>query len=92
MAEFAPARADAPAVHPFVSRAFQALDATGHPWALLRGADDLSVPTGDVDVLVASAALDALEQLDDLVAQIREDAILTPVLGESVPLIEGDLA
>ena len=39
---------------------------------------------------VTPAALDALELLDTDIVRVMDDAILTPVLAESVPLIEGD--
>ena len=41
---------------------------------------------------VTPAALDALETLDADVVRVTDDAILTPVLADSVPLIEGDQA
>src|SRR6266851_5029451 len=41
---------------------------------------------------VTPAALDALEALDADVVRVVDDAILTPVLADSVPLIEGDQA
>ena len=52
-----------PAVHPTVARAFQALDQTGVPWLLLRGEDDLALPSGDVDILVAGGLLPGLDAL-----------------------------
>ncbi|WP_157361034.1 hypothetical protein [Arthrobacter sp. EPSL27] len=51
------------AVHPAVARAFRALDDSGLPWVLLRGADDLARPSGDVDILVAGALLPGLDGL-----------------------------
>jgi thymidylate kinase len=51
----------APGVHPVLTRAFQALDRAGVRWALLRGADDLALPTGYVDVLVDRAAVPSLD-------------------------------
>ena len=41
---------------------------------------------------VTPAALDALETLDTDLVRVMDDAILTPVLADSVPLIEGDQA
>jgi subtilisin family serine protease len=41
---------------------------------------------------VTPSALDALETLDAYVVRVMEDRILTPVLADSVPLIEGDQA
>lgn len=55
------------AVHPVVAKAFAVLDETGLPWVLLRGADDLARPSGDVDILVAGALL---PELDGLMAGI----------------------
>lgn len=51
------AREDRPAqatadIHPLLAIAFRVLDEQGHPWMLLRGADDLVLPTGDVDILI----------------------------------------
>jgi thymidylate kinase len=39
-------------VHPAILEAFQALEHAALRWALLRGADDLALPDGDVDMLV----------------------------------------
>jgi thymidylate kinase len=39
-------------VHPAILEAFEALDHAALPWALLRGADDLALPHGDVDLLI----------------------------------------
>ena len=50
-----------PGLHPALARAFGALDRSGVPWVLLRGADDLTLPSGDVDVLVDPAALPSLD-------------------------------
>ncbi len=50
-----------PEIHPVLRAAFRALDAHGIRWALLRGADDLALPSGDVDLLVDPAALDRLD-------------------------------
>jgi hypothetical protein len=44
-------------VHPRIEEAFTSLDGAGVAWALLRGADDLADPRGDVDVLVAPGSL-----------------------------------
>jgi thymidylate kinase len=52
-----------PQIHPALDRAFRALGRAGVTWALLRGADDLTRPSGDVDLLVAP---DALPLLDDV--------------------------
>jgi hypothetical protein len=41
-----------PEVHPAVAAAFRALDDASVTWALMRGADDLAAPSGDVDLLV----------------------------------------
>ncbi|MEC5189764.1 MULTISPECIES: hypothetical protein [unclassified Arthrobacter] len=51
------------AVHPTVAKAFQALEATGVPWVLLRGEDDLLQPSGDVDILVAPDLLPDLDRV-----------------------------
>ncbi|WP_160663657.1 hypothetical protein [Pseudarthrobacter sp. ATCC 49987] len=51
------------AVHPTVAKAFHALDETGLPWVLLRGEDDLALPSGDVDILVARELLPVLDGL-----------------------------
>lgn len=42
-------------LHPLLEAVFRALDGAGITWCLLRGAEDLAVPAGDVDVLVARA-------------------------------------
>jgi hypothetical protein len=50
------ARTPAPAgqaIHPAVSRAFEALERSSVHWCLLRGESDLASPEGDVDLLVA---------------------------------------
>lgn len=52
-----------PVIEPNLTAALHALDATGLPWLLLRGEDDLARPSGDVDILVASALLPALDGL-----------------------------
>ncbi len=54
-------RAPTVPIHPLLAEAFALLDSTGIPWALLRGADDLAGPDGDVDVLVDVAMLPALD-------------------------------
>ena len=46
-----------------VAAAFAALDRSGEPWVLLRGADDLAQPSGDVDILVAATLLPSLDAL-----------------------------
>lgn len=51
------------AVHPTVAKAFHVLDETGLPWVLLRGEDDLALPSGDVDILVARELLPDLDKL-----------------------------
>ena len=51
----------APRVHPALARAFEALDRADVRWALLRGADDLALPSGDVDVLADRAAMPSLD-------------------------------
>ena len=50
-------------LHPVLADAFAALDRAGVPWALVRGADDLTRPSGDVDVLVDAAALPSLDTI-----------------------------
>ena len=50
-----PVAIDESDVHPGLRRAFAALDKWDGSWALLRGADDLASPTGDVDLLVSQA-------------------------------------
>lgn len=52
-----------PCAHPALIRAFEALDRAGVRWALLRGADDLTAPSGDVDVLVDRAAMPYLDDI-----------------------------
>lgn len=49
-------------VHPVVAAAFRALDDAGLAWVLLRGADDLAAPTGDVDVLVEGGSADRIDR------------------------------
>jgi hypothetical protein len=60
-----------PDVHPTVARAFRALDGTGLPWVLLRGADDLAAPSGDVDILVAPEMLPGLDGLMNRIGLCR---------------------
>jgi thymidylate kinase len=48
------------AVHPAVGAVFGALDHSGVRWCVLRGAEDLVRPAGDIDVLVAPGDVDAL--------------------------------
>jgi thymidylate kinase len=50
-------------VHPVLARAFAALDEAGIEWCLLRGGATLADPTGDVDLLVAPASLDAVDRV-----------------------------
>jgi hypothetical protein len=45
------------APHPLLATAFERLDGRGVAWCLLRAADELAAPEGDVDVLVARPAL-----------------------------------
>ncbi|MCO4255849.1 hypothetical protein [Pseudarthrobacter cellobiosi] len=52
-----------PVIEPNLTAALHALDGTGIPWLLLRGEDDLARPSGDVDILVASELLPALDGL-----------------------------
>lgn len=51
------------AVHPRLVAAFAALDEAAVPWALVRGADELAAPTGDVDLLVDRGALPRLDRV-----------------------------
>src|SRR4051794_14045744 len=48
-------------VHPIVEAAFRSLTAADVRWMLLRGADDLARPSGDVDLLVDRSALPRLD-------------------------------
>lgn len=50
----------APLIHPALRQALHALDGLGAPWALMRGADDLARPLGDVDLLIAVRSVVAL--------------------------------
>lgn len=52
-------------IHPRVAAVFGTLDGTGLPWLLLRGEDDLALPSGDVDILVDKHLL---SRLDDVMA------------------------
>jgi thymidylate kinase len=52
---------DQSAVHHRVAAAFTALDDAGVVWALVRGAEDLARPTGDVDLLVERSAVRRLD-------------------------------
>src|SRR5438876_8687558 len=49
-----------PELHPYLERAFEALDLAGVRWTLLRGADQLADPVGDIDLLVAEVDLERL--------------------------------
>jgi hypothetical protein len=60
VATAAPTTDRALAVHPRLDDAFRALDAAGVAWAVLRGLDRLADPEGDVDLLVAADAGDAV--------------------------------
>ena len=48
------------APHPPVATVFRALDEAGVRWCLLRGAEDLARPAGDIDLLVAPQDVDSL--------------------------------
>lgn len=50
-------------VHPRVAAVFAVLDGTSWPWVLLRGEDDLALPSGDVDILVDGRVLPLLDEL-----------------------------
>lgn len=52
---------------PVLAQAFAALDDAGIDWALLRGADELADPQGDVDVL---AGLPDLRRADEALAAV----------------------
>jgi hypothetical protein len=45
------------APHPLLTAAFERLDGRGVAWCLLRAADELAAPEGDVDLLVARPAI-----------------------------------
>jgi thymidylate kinase len=53
----APANVSATALDPLLERAFAALDASGAPWCVLRGEDQLERPPHDVDLLVAAGGI-----------------------------------
>jgi hypothetical protein len=46
-----------PAPHPLLAAAFEELDDRGVAWCLLRAADQLAAPEGDVDVLVERSSI-----------------------------------
>jgi thymidylate kinase len=50
-------------MHPLIARAFETLNSDGCRWLLLRGADDLAHPAGDVDVLVSPHVLPRIDRL-----------------------------
>ncbi|WP_307432549.1 hypothetical protein [Pseudarthrobacter defluvii] len=50
-------------IHPRVAAVFHDLDGAGLPWLLLRGEDDLALPSGDVDILVDRQLLPSLDGL-----------------------------
>jgi hypothetical protein len=50
-------------VHPRVAAVFDVLNDSNLPWLLLRGEDDLALPSGDVDILVDSSVLPRLDEL-----------------------------
>ena len=50
-------------VHPKVAAVFDVLNASDWPWLLLRGEEDLALPSGDVDILVDSGLLPRLDEL-----------------------------
>jgi hypothetical protein len=50
-------------VHPKLAAMFRALDAEGVVWCVLRGEEDLAVPEGDVDLLVAPSHLPCVRRL-----------------------------
>lgn len=52
-----------PGVHPGLAAAFAVLEDAGLRWALIRGADELAHPEGDVDVLVEPVAAQRLAGL-----------------------------
>jgi thymidylate kinase len=55
--------AELPVVHPRVAKAFRALDDAGIAWVLVRGAEDLARPSGDVDLLVDPSTLPELDEV-----------------------------
>jgi len=50
-------------IHPRVAAVFDVLGDAGLPWLLLRGEDDLALPSGDVDILVDRQLLPRLDGL-----------------------------
>lgn len=48
--------------NPLLAAAFEALDRAGPAWCLLRGADELASPAGDVDLLVSARDLRGVEE------------------------------
>jgi hypothetical protein len=52
-----------PAPHPVLAAAFEQLDRRGVAWCLLRAADELAAPEGDVDVLVEPSAIHAVTEV-----------------------------
>lgn len=71
-------RPSASSINPVLAEAFTALDDNGIAWALIRGADDLARPEGDVDVLVDAAALPVL---DAILAQLGLHRVAAPGRG-----------
>jgi thymidylate kinase len=61
------ANESAVSVHRGLLEAFRALDMSWPRWALVRGEDDLEVPRGDVDLLVAGASSSRLRSVLDAV-------------------------
>jgi hypothetical protein len=49
-------------LHPTLAALFRALDGAGVVWCVLRGEDELALPAGDVDLLVAEAHVPRLRQ------------------------------
>lgn len=64
-----------PDIHPWIARAFRALDGSGLPWVLLRGEDDLVRPRGDVDILVGDGQM---QRVDALLAGVGFRRVLAP--------------
>lgn len=52
----------APAIHPAVGRALEALERSSVQWCLLRGESELASPDGDVDLLVARGDMPRLRE------------------------------
>jgi thymidylate kinase len=48
--------------HPLLRATFAGLDARGVPWALLRDAEKVSAPSGDVDILVSANAPERVDE------------------------------